>query len=851
MYRMLIKAVLAGSVMLSEGTAVAAVSAATTNPAPAAAQVQLRWQLVRNVFAPEAPQGRSLARFTLTNLSPAPLPAQGWSLYFNIVDGTVQGPLPGGLVAEQVAGQLYRIRPGAGFAGLAPGATLDIDYYHPSLVIKPSKIPTGPYLVFDRQPEAGHAIRNYQVTLMSRPEQLDTGSKVHAALVTPEMLFEKNAATADLPLSAVPPVFPTPLRLLTLPGSLRLTAMPRIEAPAALRAEAELARTLLQPHLAGKANEASQSLVLAIGAIEGQTSPEAYSLQIDEQGGILLTGASAAGVFRGLQSLRELLPPTPNGVVTLPALRVVDAPRFGYRGVQLDVARNFQSKETVLRMLDLMARYKLNKFHFHLTDDEGWRLAIAGLPELTDFGAVRAHTVSGAHHLQPAYGSGPDRRDPHGSGHYSRADYIAILRYAAARHIDVIPEIEMPGHARAAVKAMRYRHDRLARAGKPDAARYLLNDAADRSVYSSPQMYRDHVIDPGLDSSYAFISHVVADLVAMHKEAGVPLSTIHMGGDELPRGAWEQSPSSQARMKAAGLATTADLWDYFYGRVDSILKQHGLHASGWEEMGSRLNIVDGQDKLSPNPRFTKHGFDVWVWNNLRDAEDLAYRLANAGYGTVLAPVSHLYFDMAHNRNPEEPGVNWGAYIELDKVFSFIPYDFTRVPGVARTASSKEKLTDSGKANIRGLEATLFTEAVRERDLIDYLTMPRMLALAERAWASDPDWAREEDPSTAGRLHAAAWSIFANQLGKRLLPRLDAERSGVAYRIAPPGLKRENGAVLANHQLPGFVLRYTADGSEPGRDSAVVTGPITRKGSIRVAAFASDGRAGRSSVIDNP
>ena len=199
------------------------------------------------------------------------------------------------------------------------------------------------------------------------------------------------------------------------------------------------------------------ALRLGIGKVDGQTSLEAYRLTIAADSGIAIVGNSAAGVAYGLQTLRDLLPLPGAEEPSLPELSITDAPRFGYRGFQLDVARNFQSKQVVFKWLDLMARYKLNKFHFHLTEDEGWRLEIAGLPELTSIGAVRGHSAKPGVRLQPAYGSGPDADDPHGSGYYSRADYIEILRYAAARHIEVIPEIEMPGHPRPAAQACRAR----------------------------------------------------------------------------------------------------------------------------------------------------------------------------------------------------------------------------------------------------------------------------------------------------------------------------------------------------------------------------------------------------------
>src|SRR6185295_14916174 len=309
----------------------------------------------------------------------------------------------------------------------------------------------------------------------------------------------------------LPPVFPTPLRLTKGAGELRLAGMPKVEAGAGLSGEAGFAAEYLRPYFAkGKASSAAV-VRLETGAVEGQGSREAYSLVVDTQG-VRIVGTSPAGVFYGLQSLRSLLPaPTPAKGLVLPALQVVDAPRFGYRGFMLDVARNFQPKPLVLRTLDLLARYKLNVFHFHLTEDEGWRVEMPSLPELTTVGARRGHTLDSSRFLPPAWGSGPDVDRPWGSGFYTRADYVEILRFAAARHIEVIPELEMPGHARAAIKAMEARFRERSAAGDAEGARrYLLSDAEDRSEYTSAQHYHDNVMNPALDSTYAFVERVVA-----------------------------------------------------------------------------------------------------------------------------------------------------------------------------------------------------------------------------------------------------------------------------------------------------------------------------------------------------
>jgi hexosaminidase len=533
--------------------------------------------------------------------------------------------------------------------------------------------------------------------------------------------------------------------------------------------------------------------------------------------------------------------PTPAAGLVLPAIRVVDAPRFGYRGFMLDVARNFQPKAAVLRTLDLLARYKLNVLHMHLTDDEGWRIEIAGLPELTSVGARRGHTLDSKQFLQPAFGSGPQVDQPWGSGFFSHTDYVEIVRYATARHIEVIPEIEMPGHARAAAKSME------ARWRATGDRQYLLTDPDDRSVYTSVQGYPDNVINPALESTYGFIERVVGELAAMHREAGAPLRHIHMGGDEVPAGVWVGSPAVQAYMQAHGLKSVDDLWFVFYGRIEQILKAEGLVPSGWEEIGVRKTRRDGHPAVIVNPGFAERGWRAYVWNNVPGwgAEDLAYRLANGGYDVVLSPVTNYYFDLAWNENPEEIGLDWGGFIDLRKPFQFIPFDYYRNAGADSVFRGKDRLTDYGRAHIVGLQGNLWGETLGGDGRLDYMMVPKILGLAERAWAPDPDWARERDQARSASLYREAWSRFVNVVGKRVLPQLDREVPGLAYRIPTPGLKVEGGMVRASVGLPGFTLRYTTDGTEPTVRSPEVRGPIPLRGTVRVAAFNTTGRKGHT------
>jgi hexosaminidase len=831
--------------------------AITAGTAAPQTRLQLRWELVGDSITND--QASSRAAFTLTNRDSKPLAPGGWAIYYSAMQEPRPGSVGAGFAIENLAGDLFRLVPGAGFAGLAPGASVRIEYAA-GFILNRSFVPQNPYVVFDDAKDVAHPVTDYVAVLIERTPISDAHDP---RLVTPREQYALDSVIRDIPAGDLPPVFPTPVALTPGTGTLRLAAMPAIEAPESLRSEAAFAEEVLRPYFGPSRNRGVQPLRLELGRIEGQTSPEAYELVVDPTQGIRVVGASAAGVFYGLQSLRTLLPaPSGRGGLVVPAIRVVDAPRFGYRGFMLDVARNFQPKPLVLRTLDLLARYKLNVFHFHLTEDEAWRVEIPSLPELTTVGARRGHTLDSKRFLPPSFGSGGVVDRPWGSGHYTRADYLEILRYAAARHIEVIPELEMPGHARAAIKAMEARYrDRMAAGDTAGARQYLLSDFEDRSVYTSAQNWHDNVMNPVLPSTYVFIERVVADLVAMHREAGVPLRNIHMGGDEVPHGVWEGSPAAQAYLREHGLAGVDDLWFVFYGRVEQILQRFGLEPSGWEEIAVRKTRRDGRPTLIPNPGFAARGWRAYVWNNVPGwgAEDLAYRLANGGYHVVLSPVSNMYFDLAWNRNPEEPGLDWGGFVDLRKPFQFIPFDYYRNVTLDTRGNpldraifiGKERLTDYGRDHIVGIQGNLWSETLGADGRLEYQMLPKLLALAERAWAPDPDWAREPDPARSAVLYREAWSRFVNVLGKRELPRLDREVPGIGYRIPTPGLMAQEGMVRASVELPGFTLRYTTDGREPTVRSALVRGPIPWRATVRVAAFSTTGRKGHTATLKAP
>jgi hexosaminidase len=822
----------------------------------ARAPVAVTWECVSNLVADEV----FAARLSLTNVADAPL-APGWTVYFNSCRRVLPGSVSPGFHVTHVNGDLFALA-GTGGAPWQPGDTLDVRYDAEFWAISATDAPLGFYLV-----DAGGRtvdLGDPQIVPFVRPEQLQRHAHDLLPPADAAWRWRENAALRLLPPDDVGRITPTPVSARFTEERCRLSAASTVVAGAALAGEAAFLRALLEglPGDRTAADGGAVRIQLEIGAVAAD-GPEAYRLDIGTDT-ILVRGAGAHGVFNGIQTLAQLL----DDDGSVPCGRVLDAPRFGYRGMMLDVARHFASVATVQRLLDCMARYKLNRLHLHLTDDEGWRLEIDALPELTDIGAKRGGTADNPS-LPPSFGSGARVDTSAGTGCYDADDFIAILRHAHARHIEVIPEFNMPGHARAAVLAMRARHDRLRAEGDVDAAeRYLLSDPYDASVYESVQMWRDNVICIALPSVDRFIDTVVAHVAALYREAGVPLRTVHTGGDEVPAGAWEGSPRCRALMRERGWTHVGQLHADFVGRCRAILARHGLVFAGWEETAlvydDAVDAAAGDTAAAPRPHpgFAGPGFRVYAWNNAWGSgkEDVAYRLANAGYDVVLANAAHLYFDLAYAKDPQEPGYYWAGFVETRHAFGFCPLDMIggRASDPMGQAVAPERLaalarlTPEGRRRIVGLQGQLWGENARTRDRIEYLAAPRLVALAERAWAPDPGWCAIADADARQAAIDADWNEFANRLGQRELARLDRAPLAYGYRLPPPGAVARGRTIHANVALPGLALHYTLDGSEPAAASPRYTGPLQappQAAAFKVATFDTRGRKSATVVID--
>jgi hexosaminidase len=405
---------------------------------------------------------------------------------------------------------------------------------------------------------------------------------------------------------------------------------------------------------------------------------------------ITVRAATQTGFFYALQSLRQLLPTNIYAQKfqrkvfwNIPNVRVLDHPRFEYRGMHLDSARHFMPTAQVKRLIDLMAIHKLNYFQWHLTDDEAWRIEIKAYPQLTEKGAWRGFNPlphDDKFDLFPSFGSG---RQSYG-GYYTQDDIREIVKYAQERHITIIPEIDLPGHARAMIMSLPQQ----------------LIDNSDHSDYTSIQGYKDNVLPACDTNTLSVIDNIMTEVAQLF-----PANYIHIGGDEVPHGAWEKSPACQKLgFEPLDPNYRDKVQNYFLKQVQMILSKKEKIMAGWEEIASAESTLETPLR-------------VYIWNSSKTAQ--VYKKAQEkGYEIIQAPAENLYFDLSYNANPKEPGQYWAGYVDTFSAYSFTPVDQT-----------KGQTTEL----IKGVQGQLWSEQISSLEKLDYFSFPKLAGLAELAW----------------------------------------------------------------------------------------------------------------------
>ncbi len=426
------------------------------------------------------------------------------------------------------------------------------------------------------------------------------------------------------------------------------------------------------------AGEGRNRIIMIIDTTASEKS-EGYTLSVTHRN-IVLKSPSAAGLFRGVQTIRQLLPPeveaegglAGEAAATVPACYIEDAPRFSYRGMHLDVSRHFFTVEEVKRYLDVMALHKFNVFHWHLTDDQGWRIEIKKYPELTTVGSQRSETLVGHGGRPPFTFDGT----PHG-GYYTHEQVKEIVKYASDRFITVIPEIEMPGHAVAALASYPW----LSCTGK------RLDVQTRWGVF-------DDVFCAGKDTVFAFLEDVLDEVTGLF-----PSEYIHIGGDECPKVRWETCPACQKRIRDEGLEDEHELQSWFITRMENYLSTLGRKIIGWDE------ILEGG--LAP-------GATVMSWRGISGG----IQAARMNHDVIMTPTTHMYLDYYQTEPAGEP-LAIGGYLPLERVYSFEPLP--------------DELTAEEQKYILGLQGNVWTEYISDISHLEYMAFPRAFAISETGW----------------------------------------------------------------------------------------------------------------------
>ena len=434
--------------------------------------------------------------------------------------------------------------------------------------------------------------------------------------------------------------------------------------------------------------------------VDPALAPEEYSLVVNRKA-VIIKASALNGFIYAIQTVKQMLP---EGIFSesldrdedwkLKCVVIKDAPRFAHRGMHLDVSRHFWSVDEVKRYLDVMQVHKLNRFHWHLTDDQGWRIEIKKYPRLTEKGAVRKETLVG--HLQPK--DNVFDGTPYGEGLFYTQDQIReVVAYAAARGITVIPEIDLPGHMVAALAC----YPELGCTSGPYEVWPMWGVA-------------DDVLCPGNEKTFEFIENVLSEVADLF-----PSEYIHIGGDECPKVRWEKCPKCQARIKALGLEAderhSAEyfLQSYVTERVEAFLATRGKRIIGWDE------ILEG--KLAPDAT-------VMSWRGISGGLEAA----RLGHDAIMTPNSYLYFDYYQSDNQDAEPLAIGGYLPVSKVYSYEPFE--------------EGMTEEEKSHIIGVQANLWTEYITTESQLEYMLLPRLAALSEVQWCQpqNKNWERFED-----------------------------------------------------------------------------------------------------------
>lgn len=758
---------------------------------PQKAPVQMTWELLGNDST-----GICRSALTLHNISRHEI-ASDWALYYNQMSVAPLANEQEQVHITQIMASYHSLTPTALFEPLAPHQSRTFILRHKGSITRLSGMPQGAFWVQgDQKPQK---VTIEAVVSNDRHEYRKPFDRYEYADGDFCYRFNEPFQPRSEYKESVLPVLPTPKQVWQGAKREDLDTVVSVQAEPRFQKEALYLQAQLEA-LGIRCEQEHGMPIILEGESDFLLEKEGYYLSIEDTS-VVMTGADEAGMFYACQTLLQLFENQQLGHPIGYQYRIIDYPELPYRGQMIDLARNYMGRDELYKLIDEMARYKLNVLHLHLSDDEGWRLQIRALPELTEVGSRRGYTTDERDCLYPAYCGGfdPDDLTSPANGYLSEEDYIQLLQYANERHITVVPEMDMPAHSRAAIKSMEARYERYKASDSLKANEYLLTDKDDQSVYESAQHYTDNALCVGKSSCLHFVETVLDALLEMHQKAGVPLRYFHAGGDEIPKGAWEKSPICQSKMQELGLETTADLKDYFMQEVSHLAAQKGVQLLGWEDIALRGK----QANLHIDPQVI-----CYCWNSVPNngQDDPTYVLANAGFRVVCCGVTNVYLDMAYCNHEEEQGLNWGGYTNAYTAFQLQPYSiYQSVPKNAK-GTGEPRLQEAKRGNIYGVLGALWAETLRTPQQAERYLFPKLLGLAERAWNSETVVAGE-----AEKLYQ-----FHQQVQSYELPRL--QKHQIHFHMAQPGIRAVGDTIEMNALYEGTEIHYTLDGTTPNRQS---------------------------------
>ncbi len=780
--------------------------------------------------------------------------AKNWAIHFSHIS-PVQSSVSEEFRVMHLNGDLHQVSLLESFSGFKAGETKKVIFRAnfwmlsetdalPNYLVTASdfqaKVIASTQVVIDK--DSGLEILPFVEPFNDETTQFKRSNSDKTQWLTSEKLYQRNASGVDSKVASdilvTQAIIPTPKSVSFDEQNATVDVSHGLSVDFSNVAKAEVNAAL--EHLASlglKQTEQGFPLTLHINT-DNTKAIGSYKFFVTNKG-IAIIGVDANGVFNGLQSLASLYTV---GQQTLPIVDVDDEPHYAFRGMLVDVARNFHSKEFILSLLDQMAAYKLNKLHLHLGDDEAWRLEIPSLPELTDISSKRCFDTQEQTCLISQLGAGVDTSSSV-NGFYSVSDYQEILKAATARHIQVIPSLDMPGHSRAAMKAMTARYNTYqALEDEEKAKQFLLDDFEDITQYSSVQYYNDNTINVCLESSYAFVLEVMKQVKKIHADAGQPLTRYHIGADETA-GAWLESPACKAFVanNDQGVTKMSELGAYFVERVASILSSLDIETAGWSD-GMEHTRVDNMPAI-----VQANAWDVLFWGG----HDKVHGLANRDWQIVISTPDVLYFDFPYEAAPKEHGYYWASrHTNTEKVFQFMPDNLPVHAEIWLDRQDMPYVADDTKTPLAkgqtflGIQGQLWSENTRTDEMAEHKVFPRLLALAERAWHI-PNWAvpynyqgakysQETQTFTANMEKARdqSWRVFANALGQKEFVKL--ELADIEYRLPTVGAIIEQGILRANIAFPGLGIEYQLQsGSDKSSTWNIYNGPIKVTGAVKV------------------